>query len=74
MFINKYCLYSCMDKIEKVKNMNIKFSSKELKAEKIDVSRIDFAYMIAIADKNPKVWKQFKVWIDFVDNCVEEVD
>lgn len=54
--------------------MDITFSAKETKTDELDVkkSNFSFIYMVAIANTNPELWKQFKNVIANIDNYILE--
>ena len=52
--------------------MNIKFSRKEMKTQTIEISAFSHAYMIAMKTQNPKLWTQFILFINSIDEEVAQ--
>ena len=54
--------------------MNISILNREFKKKKLELSNLDFCYLLAIRNENPIIWKQLKDFINSVENYTKEVE
>lgn len=48
--------------------MRIEVSEKEFKKESLDFNSLEIVFMLAIKTKHPQMWKDFKKFIEFIEN------
>lgn len=52
--------------------MNIEISQKELKENKLKVSSLQIAYLLAIRNKHPDIFQEIQKLINFVEDYKSE--
>jgi hypothetical protein len=50
-----------------VNKLRLTFLERELKKQKLEFTQMDYAYLIAIKDKDKKVWEQFVRLINHIN-------